>query len=70
MSNTLLGIASNISKGELSIFVNHRDMKASDGEPVVYSMELAKKAVLFQQKVISCDKQTVVLCNSDFQVSN
>jgi len=68
MSKTLLGIASNFSKGELSIFVDHRDMKASDGEPVVYSPEVTEKAILFQQKVISCGKQTVVLCNSDFQV--
>ena len=68
MSNTLLGIASNFSNGELSIFVDHRDMKTSDGEPVVYSPEVAEKAVLFQQSVVSCSKQAVVLCNSEFMV--
>lgn len=68
MSATLLDIASNFAKGELSIFVDHRDMKASDGEPVVYSPEVAERAVTFQQKVISHAKQAVVLCNSDFMV--
>lgn len=68
MSKTLLGIASNFAEGELSIFVDHRDMKASDGEPVVYSPEVAERAVAFQQKVISCGRQAVVLCNSDYMV--
>ncbi|QGG57887.1 helix-turn-helix domain-containing protein [Paenibacillus sp. B01] len=68
MSKTLLRIASNFSEGELSIFVDHREMKASDGEPVVYSPEVAERAVLFQQKVISYGKQAVVLCNSEFMV--
>lgn len=68
MSSTLLGIASNFSKGELNIFVDHRDMKTSDGEPVVYSPEVVEKAVLFQQSVITSSKQAVVLCNSEFMV--
>ncbi|WP_139173132.1 hypothetical protein [Fontibacillus panacisegetis] len=38
MSKTLLGIATNYSDGELSIFVGHRDMKTSDGEPVFRAM--------------------------------
>ncbi|WP_276355690.1 helix-turn-helix domain-containing protein [Cohnella caldifontis] len=68
MSRTLLGIASEFPEGELSIFVDHREMKASDGEPVVYSPEVAERAVRFQQNVISCGKQAVVLCNSEFMV--
>jgi Predicted transcriptional regulators len=68
MSKTLLSIASNFAEGELSFFVDHRDMKASDGEPVVYSPEVAERAVAFQQKAISCGKQAVVLCNSEFMV--
>ncbi|MBJ6361100.1 helix-turn-helix domain-containing protein [Paenibacillus sp. GCM10012307] len=66
MSKTLSGIASNFSKGELSIFVDHRGMKTPDGEPVVYSPEVAEKAILFQQNVLSVSKQVVVLCNSEF----
>ncbi|MDF2925908.1 MAG: Xre family transcriptional regulator [Paenibacillaceae bacterium] len=68
MSKALCGITSNFLAGEISIFVDHRDMLASDGEPVVYSPEVAERAVLFQESVISYGKQAVVLCNSDFQV--
>lgn len=68
MSRTLLGITSSFSEGELNIFVDHREMKASDGEPVVYSPEVAERAVQFQQKVLSWCKQAVVLCNSEFMV--
>ena len=68
MSKTLLDLTYRFSEGELSVFVDHRDMKASDGEPVVYSPEVVEKAILFQQKVISTSKQAVVLCNSEFMV--
>lgn len=68
MSKTLLGIATNFSEGELSVFVDHREMKSSDGEPVVYSPKVVEQAVQFQQKVISWGKQAVVLCNSEFMV--
>lgn len=68
MSRTLLKAASHFQVGELSVFVDHRDMLASDGEPVVYSPEVAEKAVLFQQAVVSRSKKAVVLCNSEFQV--
>jgi transcriptional regulator with XRE-family HTH domain len=68
MSKTLLGVSSNFPEGELSIFVDHREMKASDGEPAVYSPEVAEKAVLFQQNVVSYSRQAVVLCNSEFMV--
>jgi transcriptional regulator with XRE-family HTH domain len=62
------GIVSNFSEGELSVFVDHRDMKAWDGEPVVYSPEVTEKAVLLQQSVIACSKKAIVLCNSEFMV--
>jgi transcriptional regulator with XRE-family HTH domain len=68
MSATLLSISSSFAEGELNTFVDHRDMKTADGEPVVYSPEVAEKAILFQQKVISYSRQAVVLCNSEFMV--
>ncbi len=68
MSKTLFGLSSIFNEGELSIFVDHREMKTADGEPVVYSPEVAEKAVAFQQNVIAYSKQAVVLCNSEFMV--
>lgn len=68
MSNTLLGICSAYGKGELNIFVDHRDMKAADGEPVVYSPEVAERAVVFQQNLTEFSNKVVVLCNSEFMV--
>lgn len=58
LSNVILGICSALGKGELNILVDHLDMKASDGEPVVYSPEVAERAVI------------VALCNSEFMVHN
>ncbi|WP_151735561.1 helix-turn-helix domain-containing protein [Paenibacillus tengchongensis] len=69
MTATLASISSSFKKGELSVFVDHREMKAADGIPAVYSPEVADRAVIFQQKVISCSKQVVVLCNSHFMVN-
>ncbi|WP_221413087.1 hypothetical protein, partial [Peribacillus simplex] len=40
MSKTLLGICNAFKKEELSVFVDHRDMKAADGKPAVYSPEV------------------------------
>jgi transcriptional regulator with XRE-family HTH domain len=68
MSKTLLGICSAFGKGELNVFVDHREMKAADGEPVVYSPEIAERAVLFQQNLLKYSDKTVVLCNSEFMV--
>lgn len=68
MSATLLGICSAFGKGELEILVDHRDMKSSDGEPVVYSPEVAERAIVFQQRLNAYSKQVVVLCNSEFMV--
>ncbi|MFF2912041.1 helix-turn-helix domain-containing protein [Paenibacillus sp. NPDC057934] len=62
------GIVSNFAEGELSVFVDHRDMKASDGEPVVFFPEVIEKAVLLQQSVIARSKKAIVLCNSEFMV--
>ncbi len=45
-------------------------MLAADGEPVVYSPEVAEKAVEFQQKLLRSTKKVAVLCNSEFMVHN
>lgn len=68
MTATLTDISNSFDKDELSIFVDHREMKTADGIPAVYSPDVADRAVIFQQKVISCSKQAVVLCNSNFMV--
>ncbi|NGQ94517.1 helix-turn-helix transcriptional regulator [Brevibacillus sp. SYP-B805] len=68
MNATLMGICSVFGKGELTLFVDHRDMKASDGEPAVYSPEVAERAVVFQQNLLRYSSRAVVLCNSEFQV--
>jgi transcriptional regulator with XRE-family HTH domain len=69
MSATLLGICSAFGKGELKVLVDHREMKAADGEPVVYSPEVAELAIVFQQELAAYSKRVVVLCNSDFMVN-
>jgi len=68
MSKTLMGICSSFGKGELRLFVDHRDMKASDGEPVVYSPIVADRAIAFQRNLLLYSSKAVVLCNSEFQV--
>ncbi|PYI51018.1 helix-turn-helix domain-containing protein [Paenibacillus flagellatus] len=68
MSSTLLGICSAFREGELRVFVDHRDMKGADGEPVVYSPEVAERAVAFQERLNIYSSKVVVLCNSEFMV--
>ena len=68
MDSVLMGVCSAFGRGELSLLVDHRGMKASDGEPVVYSPEVAERAVLFQQNLLKYNKQAIVLCNSEFMV--
>ncbi|GMK39071.1 hypothetical protein PCCS19_21250 [Paenibacillus sp. CCS19] len=68
ISKTLLGICNAYGKGELSVFVDHRDMKSGDGLPAVYSPEVAEKAVLFQREMTAYSNKVVVLCNSEFMV--
>jgi hypothetical protein len=70
MASTLLGILTGYGKGEVSILVDHRDMLAADGEPVVYSPEVAERAVTFQQNLLKTSKKVAVLCNSEFMVQN
>jgi hypothetical protein len=70
MDRTLIGICNSFGKGEFSILVDHREMLAADGEPVVYSPEVAEKAVLFQQRLLKTSKKVAVLCNSQFMVHN
>ncbi|MEK3686762.1 helix-turn-helix domain-containing protein [Paenibacillus sp. FSL R10-2736] len=66
MCTKLMGICSAYGKDELNIIVDHRDMMASDGEPVVYSPEVSDRAVVFQQELTKYSKQVAVLCNSQF----
>lgn len=66
MCAKLMGICTAYGRDELNIIVDHRDMKASDGEPVVYSPEVSDRAVVFQQELIKYSKQVAVLCNSQF----
>lgn len=68
IDSTLMGICSAFGKGELTLFVDHRYMKASDGEPVVYSPEVVERAIVFQQNLLRYSSRAVVLCNSEFQV--
>jgi Predicted transcriptional regulators len=68
MSNIVLGICSAYSKDELDVLVDHRGMKTADGEPVVYSPEVAERAVQFQQELTAYSKKVIVLCNSEFMV--
>ncbi|MFC0211805.1 helix-turn-helix domain-containing protein [Paenibacillus chartarius] len=70
MSKTLLGICNAYGQGELNILVDHRDMRTSDGVPVVYSPEVAERAIVFQQELLNYSKQVVALCNSEFMVEN
>jgi hypothetical protein len=68
IDSTLMGVCSAFGKGELNIFVDHRYMTASDGEPVVCSPEVAERAIVFQQNLLNYSNKTVVLCNSEFMV--
>jgi transcriptional regulator with XRE-family HTH domain len=68
LSTKILGICSAFGKGELNILVDHRTMNTADGEPAVYSPEIAARAVVFQKKLLKYSNKTVVLCNSDFMV--
>ncbi|MNI33750.1 anaerobic benzoate catabolism transcriptional regulator [compost metagenome] len=62
------GIVANFAEGDLSVFVDHRNMMAGDGGPVVFFPEVVEKAILLQQSVIACSKRAIVLCNSEFMV--
>lgn len=70
MDRTLFGVCSGYGKGEISLLVDHRNMLAADGQPVVYSPDVAEKAVLFQQQLLKVSKKVTVLCNSQFMVEN
>lgn len=70
MDKTLMGICTGFGKGEVSILVDHRDMLASDGQPVIYSPEVSERAIAFQQNLMTISKKVAVLCNSEFQVQN
>lgn len=68
LTNILLGAVSNFKKGEVDVFVDHREMKVN-GEPIGYSPEVAEKAIELQMKLLSHFRKAVVLCNSQFMVS-
>lgn len=68
LSSQILGICSSFGKSELSVLVDHRQMRTSQGEPVVYSPEIVKEAYIFQKHLYEYSKKTVVLCNSEFMV--
>ncbi len=70
LSSIILGVCSAYGKDELNILVDHRDMMASDGQPVVYSPEVAAQAVEFQRELTTYSKKVVCLCNSSFMVQN
>jgi transcriptional regulator with XRE-family HTH domain len=69
MVSTLLGACSTFSEGELNLLIDHREMKAADGEAVVYSPEMFEKAIQFQEKMYAYSNKVVVLCNSQFMVN-
>ncbi|MEK0316119.1 helix-turn-helix domain-containing protein [Cohnella sp. 56] len=68
MNSVLMGVCSAYGKSELSILVDHRDMKSSDGEPVVYSPEVAERSIIFQRNLLHYSNKAIVLCNSEFMV--
>lgn len=68
LSSVILGLCSAFGHGELNILVDHRDMKASDGEAVVYSPEVTERAILFQQELTMYSNKVVCLCNSEYMV--
>lgn len=68
MDSVLMGVCSAYRKGELKLLVDHREMKAADGQPAVYSPEVAERAIAFQQNLLKFTQQAVVLCNSEFMV--
>ena len=61
-----MGICTAYGRDELNIIVDHRNMRDSDGEPVVYSTEVSERAVVFQQELRKYSKQVAVLCNSQY----
>lgn len=68
IGKTLLMAVSYFNKGEVSAFVDHREMKAN-GEPIVYSLDVVAKAIEFQKRMMAyCDK-VAVLCNSNYMVT-
>lgn len=68
LTSVIIGICSAYGKDELNILVDHRNMKTTDGEAVVYSPEVSEAAVLFQQKLTTYSKKVIALCNSEFMV--
>lgn len=68
LTSIILGICSAYGKDELNILVDHRNMKAADGEVVVYSPDIIEAAVDFQQKLMLYSKKVIALCNSEFMV--
>jgi transcriptional regulator with XRE-family HTH domain len=68
LPKVILGVCSAFGKGELNVLVDHRDMTASNGIPVVYSPEVAERAVVFQRELAAYSKKVVALCNSEFMV--
>lgn len=68
LSSVIFGICSAYGNNELDILVDHRGMKASDGEPVVYSPDIAELAGVFQQELTIYSKRVICLCNSRFMV--
>ncbi|MEI7026944.1 helix-turn-helix domain-containing protein [Paenibacillus sp. y28] len=69
MSAILLNASSAFAHGELNLLIDHREMKASDGQPIVYSPKIADMAISFQQKMFAYSNNIVVLCNSEFMVN-
>ncbi|MBP3964296.1 helix-turn-helix domain-containing protein [Paenibacillus lignilyticus] len=68
LTSVILGICSAYGPNELDILVDHREMKASDGEAVVYSPGIAEQATIFQQELTKYSNRVVALCNSEFMV--
>lgn len=68
LSASIIGACSAFGREELKIFVDHREMKARDGEPVAYSPEVTEHALRFQEQLSLYSKQIIVLCNSRYMV--
>ncbi|MGG4507534.1 helix-turn-helix domain-containing protein [Heyndrickxia sporothermodurans] len=67
--SSLSRIWSTYKEGDLNIFIDHRNMKDSNGEVAVISPEVAKKAIEFQQKLLPYSNKAVILCNSEYMVN-
>ncbi|SFM51376.1 Helix-turn-helix [Paenibacillus sp. 1_12] len=68
LGKTILSVLSHFRKGEVRAFVDHREMMVN-GEPIVYSPDVAEKAIKIQERMTEYCDQVAVLCNSQYMMN-